>query len=133
MQANTTVPKDQVLIEPPPEIPSGIIPPSEIPSEDLNEGNTFSDIRRFHYIGERIQEAVLHLRENARIYGELREFMTELIHDPLLKPKMREDCKPDFDRFVKTLVNMKRDLLSIESRAEALSQLLNNRRDLVSF
>jgi hypothetical protein len=118
--------------------PDNIVPAQEPPSlhfqernDVLNEVHTFSDLQRILYLEEKAQEALLVLKMNKTVLGELREHYSYVASHANFPDELVADCHIDIARFERSVLGVEKDLWLLQSRTETLLTLLANRKGLV--
>jgi hypothetical protein len=96
-----------------------------------DEVHTFSDLQRILYLEEKAQEALLVLKMNKTVLGELREHYSYVASHASFPDEMRADCHADLARFERRVLGVEKDLWLLQSRTETLLTLLANRKGLV--
>jgi hypothetical protein len=122
-----------------PSVPGNRLQPPELPptfSEDgyekPQESFTFSDLQRLQYIEDRAQEALLVLRLNTEVLGELRQHYQYAAGHAEFPAELHSQCDTDLARFEKCVLSVEKDLRMLQSRTDTLLCLLANRKNLVS-
>jgi hypothetical protein len=96
-----------------------------------NEIHTFSDLQQILYLEEKAQEALLVLKMNMTVLGELREHYIYVTSHASFPCQLEADCHLDIARFERKVLGVKKDLWLLQTRTETLLTLLANRKGLV--
>ncbi|OAG07883.1 uncharacterized protein CC84DRAFT_1140220 [Paraphaeosphaeria sporulosa] len=113
--------------------------PAERPPNFLEGGiNTahdhfkFEDLQNAEYIDQKLQDALLHLRLDVGVLGELRQFYEDAMAHKDLPTDIKDKCAAQHAYFDKCVSGSIKDMLMLQSRVETLLQLLSNRKHLLN-
>jgi hypothetical protein len=92
----------------------------------------FSKLHQIPYLEEKAQEAILVLKMNTTVLGELKEHYSYVVGHTNFPVELKTECQDDLDHFHRCVSGVEKDLWLLQSRTEALLSLLTNRKGLVS-
>lgn len=93
---------------------------------------SFKDLQHVHNIEEEANEAILILKLNANVIGQLKQFYCSIMESGELPYKIVNNCKGDMIQFRRHVDGVLQDFDLQILRVEALLLLLANRKTLVS-
>ena len=101
---------------------------NEIPQEGFHFGN----LQSIQYIEERTQDALMHLRLDIEVLGQLRRFYQDVVTHNDFPEELKASCATEAARFAKIVMSVIKDLEMMQARADTLLALVANRKSLVS-
>ena len=111
---------------------SGEAPP--YPKDDYGQRvYTFRDLQDIQEFEEKASEAKLVLKLNLNIISQLRHYYLSIMQDDDLPTLLQGGCHKDLVRFERRIETIENCIGLLALRAEALMQLLADRKALVSF
>ncbi|KAH7063886.1 hypothetical protein BKA63DRAFT_428591 [Paraphoma chrysanthemicola] len=105
-------------------------PPPGRPGQEQNL--TFKDLQQIQDIEEKAQEALLFLKSNTEILGELKQYYVYVTGHTNFPAELKKGCEADLARFNRCVLSVEKDLRMLRSRTETLIHLLGNRKGLLN-
>jgi hypothetical protein len=100
---------------------------------ESNEYYAFSKLHQIPYLEEKAQEAVLVLKMNTTVLGELKDHYSYVACHANFPADLKTECHADLERFQRCVSGVEKDLCLLQSRTETLLSLLASRKSLVSL
>jgi hypothetical protein len=98
-----------------------------------NEDFSYDDLRRIQYIEDQANVALLVIRSNVNILGNLKGYYNTLHTSTEFQMTLGNECDTPLQRFTAKVTAVVNDLELQQSRVETLLRLLADRKSLVGF
>ncbi|KAH7356218.1 hypothetical protein BKA66DRAFT_250388 [Pyrenochaeta sp. MPI-SDFR-AT-0127] len=95
------------------------------------ESHSFNDLQKIQFIQEKAEEALLVLKSNAEVLGELRQHYIYASGHAEYPEELKTECQADLSRFERCISGVEKDLRMLQARTETLLSLLANRKSLL--
>lgn len=104
---------------------------TDINIDDENRDFSFGKLRKVHQIAEKVNEAILVLKQNINVLAQMRQYYRSLTRRKGFPQDLVDSCKSAIDGFGFTLEGLESDMNSQILRLETLRRLLEDRKTLV--
>ena len=104
----------------------------DVKVEDETRDFSFGKLRKVHKFAEKANEAVLVLKQNVLILGQLRKYYISVVRRKGFPRDLAKSCKDAVDDFELRIEGLENDMQTQILRLETLLRLLEDRKTLVS-